>query len=96
MLSIIRDDSRITIRLTGRLEGSSAEDLRLAVCPPSALDIDLSGVTSIDSDGERALLWLRERGATLHGEGRFAVCLEGSHRATNLNRLDVSDGAESR
>ena len=75
MLSIIRHDSRITIRLTGRLEGSSAEDLRIAVCPPSALDVDLSGVTSIDSDGERALVWLRERGATLHGDRRFARSL---------------------
>ena len=75
MLSIIRHDSRVTIRLTGRLEGSSAEDLRIAVCPPSALDVDLSGVTLIDSDGERALVWLRERGATLHGDGRFARSL---------------------
>ena len=75
MLSIIRHDSRITIRLTGRLEGSSAEDLRIGVCPPSALDVDLSGVTLIDSDGERALVWLRERGATLHGDGRFARSL---------------------
>ena len=33
VLSIIRHDSRITIRLTGRLEGSSAENLRIAVCP---------------------------------------------------------------
>jgi len=30
--------------------------------PPSALDIDLSGVTSIDCDGERALVWLRDHG----------------------------------
>ena len=75
MLRIIRHDSRITIRLTGRLEGSSAEDLRIAVCPPSALDVDLSGVTSIDGDGERALVWLRERGATLQGAGRFARSL---------------------
>ena len=75
MLSIIRHDSRITIRLTGRLEGSSAEDLRIAAGPPSALDVDLSGVTSIDSDGERALVWLRERGATLFGEGQFARSL---------------------
>ena len=72
MLRIIRHDNRITIVLTGRLEGSSAEDLRTTVCPPSALDIDLSGVTSIDRDGERALVWLRERGATIHGEGQFA------------------------
>ena len=55
MLSIIRHDERLTVRLSGRLEGSSAEDLGSAACPPSALDIDLSGVTSIDSDGERAL-----------------------------------------
>jgi len=48
MLSIIRNHERLTVRLSGRLEGSSAEDLRLAACPPSALDIDLSGVTSMD------------------------------------------------
>ena len=74
MLSIIRRDSRITIKLTGR-QGTSAEDLRILACPPSALDIDLSGVTSIDSGGERALVWLQERGATLHGEGPFARSL---------------------
>lgn len=72
MLSLIRHESRITIKLTGRLEGSSAEDLRLTVCPPSALDVDVSGVTSIDRDGERALVWLRERGAALLGAERFA------------------------
>jgi len=71
MLSIIRHHERLTVRLVGRLEGSSAEDLRLAACPPSALDIDLSGVTSIDRDGERALLWLRDHGATLLGERLF-------------------------
>lgn len=68
MLSIIRKDERLTVRLNGRLEGSSAEDLRLAACPPNALDIDLSGVTSIDSHGEQALVWLRDHGAKLHGE----------------------------
>ena len=75
MLSIIRHHERLTVRLVGRLEGSSAEDLRLAACPPSALDIDLSGVTSIDCDGERALVWLQERGATLRGDERFARSL---------------------
>jgi hypothetical protein len=71
-LSIIRHDERLTVRLSGRLEGSSAEDLRVAACPPSALDIDLSGVTSIDCDGERVLVWLRDHGATLYGEGLLA------------------------
>ena len=80
MLSIIRRDSGISIRLRGRLEGASAEDLRILACPPSALDIDLSDVTFIDSGGGRALVWLRERGATLHGEGRFARRLCGRLR----------------
>ena len=75
MLSIIRHDSRITIRLSGRLEGSAAEDLKIAICPPSSLVIDLSRLTSIDDDGQRALVWLQEKGATLHGEGPFARSL---------------------
>ena len=72
MLSIIRHHERLTVKLKGRLEGSSAEELRLAACPASALDIDLTGVTSIDYEGEQTLLWLRDRGATLHGERLFA------------------------
>ena len=72
MLSIIRHGTRITLTLTGRIEGSSAEDLRMALCPPSALDIDLTRVTSVDQDGERALAWLRDRGAKFQGEGTFA------------------------
>jgi hypothetical protein len=78
MLSLIRHEGRITIKVTGRLEGPHAEELRLTVCPPSALDVDVSGVTSIDHDGERALVWLRERGATLLGAERLAgrLCSE--------------------
>jgi len=85
MLSIIRHGERLTVRVSGRLEGSSAEDLRIAACPPSALDIDLSGVTSIDRDGERALVWLRNHGATLQGEGLFArrFC-EGTHTSPTV------------
>jgi hypothetical protein len=87
MLSIIRNHERLTVRLNGRLEGSSAEDLRLAACPPSALDIDLSGVTSMDCDGERTLIWLRDHGATLHGEGPFERRLcEGTHPSANFQR----------
>lgn len=85
MLSIIRHDERLTIRLVGRLEGSSAEDLRLAACSPSALDIDLSGVTAIDCEGERALVWLRDHGATLHGERLFARRLcEGTQQSRSV------------
>jgi len=85
MFSIIRRHERLTVRLSGRLEGSSAEDLRLAACPPSALDIDVSGVTSIDCDGERTLVWLRDHGATLVGEGLLARRLcEGTHQSPSL------------
>ena len=89
MLSIIRRGTRITLKLTGRIEGSSAEDLRMAVCPPSALDIDLTGVTAIDQDGERALAWLRDRGARFHGEGPFArkVC-ERMHLSPDIHNRE--------
>lgn len=95
MFSIIRHDTRITLKLTGRIEGSSAEDLRMAVCPPSALDIDLTRVTSIDQDGERALAWLRDRGARFHGEGPFArkVC-EQMHLCPDVH--DRQEGAHEK
>ena len=99
MLSLIRHQSRITIKLTGRLEGASAEDLRLKACPPSALDVDVSGGTSIDRDGERALVWLRERGATLHGAERFGgrLCSYFRTEQSTLTDLNVKRcGAESR
>lgn len=77
MLSIIRHNERLTLKLSGRLEGASAEDLRLAACPANALDIDLTGLTFVDQEGARALAWLQDRGATLYGEGlparRFRV-----------------------
>ena len=93
MLSIIRHHDRLTVRLVGRLEGSSAEDLRLAACPPSALDIDLSGVTAIDCEGERALVWLRDHGATLLGERLLAQRLcEGSRPSLSVRGKVVTTG----
>ena len=93
MLSIIRHGTRITLKLTGRIEGSSAEDLRMAVCPPSALDIDLTRVTAVDQDGERALTWLRDRGARFHGEGTLAHTLrERMHLSPDIHNQE--EGAE--
>jgi len=55
--------------------------------PPSALDVDLNGVISIDADGERALLWLQERGATLHGHGDLhVVCAEDFASSNRVDR----------
>lgn len=72
MLSIIRHGERLTVRLTGRLEGSSAEDLRLLISPGTALDVDLGGLTFVDRAGEGLLARLRNMGATFHGAGLFA------------------------
>lgn len=72
MLSIIRHDYRITLRLNGRLAGPCAEDFRFLIAPCTSLEVDLSGVTSIDYSGERLLVHLRDLGATFHGVGLFA------------------------
>jgi hypothetical protein len=72
MLSIIRHDQRITVRLIGRLVGSCAENFRFLTSPGTALDVDLGGLTFVDRAGERLLARLRDMGATFHGEGLFA------------------------
>ena len=63
MLSIIRHDQRITVRLTGRLVGSCAENFRFLTSPGTALDVDLGGLTFVDRAGERLLARLRDMGA---------------------------------
>lgn len=75
MLAIIHHDNRISVRLTGRLVGTWAEELKYAAYPANALDIDLSGGTFVDRDGEHSLVWLRSMGAKFRGEGLFAQTL---------------------
>jgi hypothetical protein len=72
LLSIIHRDDRITLRLTGRLLGSCAEDFGFLASPGTALDVDLGGLTFVDGAGERLLVRLRDLGATFHGAGLFA------------------------
>jgi hypothetical protein len=73
MLSIIRrHDDRITVRLTGRLVGSCADDFGFLTSPGTALDVDLGGLTFVDRAGEQLLVRLRDLGATFHGAGLFA------------------------
>ncbi len=71
-LSIKRNGERLTISLTGRLEGSSAEDLSVLMSPRAALDVDLGGLTSVDGAGFSMLTRLRDLGATFYGEGLLA------------------------
>ena len=72
MLSIIRHDQRVTVRLIGRLAGSCAEDFRFLTSPGTALEVDLSDLTYVDHAGERCLRRLRDLGATFQGAGLFA------------------------
>jgi len=72
MLSIIRNDQRITLRFNGRLVGSCAEDFNFLMSTGTALDVDLGGLTCVDHAGEQLLVRLREMGATFHGAGLFA------------------------
>ena len=72
MLSIIRNEQRITLKLNGRLVGSCAENFTFLTSPGTAVDVDLGGLTFVDRGGERMLVRLREIGATFHGTGLFA------------------------
>jgi hypothetical protein len=92
-LSIDRHGERLTVRLTGRLEGSSAEDLGLLISPRTALDVDLGGLTFVDRAGERLLAGLRDLGATFHGAGLIAHRLRGRLHQCELIQLDER-GAE--
>ena len=72
MLSIIRNERRITLKLNGRLVGSCAENFRFLTSPGAALEVDLGGLTFVDREGERMLVRLRDMGATFHGAGLLA------------------------
>ena len=72
MLSILRRNDRITVRLDGRLVGPCAEDFEFLTSPATALDVDLGGLTFVDRAGERLLVRMRDLGATFHGAGLFA------------------------
>jgi hypothetical protein len=88
MLSIIRNEQRITLKLNGRLVGSCAENFRFLTYPGTALDVDLGGLTFVDRAGERVLLRLRDMGATFHGAGLFAHRLRRRILSGALRRRD--------
>ena len=86
MLSIVGSDDWLTLRLFGRLAGPSAENLDFEIRPGSTLD-DLTGVTFVDSIGERSLSRLRDKGARLFGESWLArrLCRRLHKRAMKMN-----------
>jgi len=71
MFVIARRGRYTSLRVAGRLTGSWAVALGYAGCPLTALDIDLSGVSYIDAEGERSLAQLQAMGVKFRG-GRIA------------------------
>ena len=80
-------DDWLTLRLFGRLAGPSAENLDFEIRPGSTLDVDLPGVTFVDSLGERSLSRLRDKGARLFGESLLArrLCRRLHKRRVKVN-----------
>ena len=87
MLSIGDRGERVTVKLFGRLAGPSAENFRFEIRPGTTLDVDLTGVTFIDSAGERSLSRLQDKGAILRGETSLArrLCRRIRKRRTRVN-----------
>jgi len=77
MFVIARRGRYTSLRVAGRLTGSWAEALGYAGCPLTALDIDLSGVSYIDAEGERSLAQLQAIGVKFRG-GRITSKLCGT------------------
>jgi anti-sigma B factor antagonist len=70
-IAIVPDDDHVTLRLTGEIDMSTAQSVREAALQAMrqhdrTLQIDLSGVTFIDSTGLEVLLATRRR-ATVSG-----------------------------
>jgi hypothetical protein len=82
---VIATEKRVALKLEGRLMGLWVEELRKTVvqtqreCQP--LEIDVSGLTYADEDGEKALSWLYRKGAHFQGKGPFSKYL--------LDRLQI-------
>jgi hypothetical protein len=78
MFVLARRGRYTSLRVAGQLTGSWAEALGYAGCPLTALDIDLSGVTDIDAEGERSLAQLQPMGVKFRGGRRLAKKLCGT------------------
>ena len=70
---------KVVLKLEGRLVGPWVDELTNIVfrsdgwCRP--LEIEVSGLTFADDDGEKALSWLHEMGARFQGKGSYSKYL---------------------
>ena len=66
------------MKLEGRLVGPWVDELRKTVWRTEGcrqLEIDVSDLTYVDEDGEKALSWLHRTGARFQSKGPFSAYL---------------------
>ncbi len=100
---IIKEDSRITVRLCGEIDHHNAGEIReyidrnIALRKPRELILDFSGVSFMDSSGIGLIMGryriIRENGGTvsvLHSGGSIGRMLS----LAGLSRLGIAVGGE--
>ena len=74
-ITVITEATEVVLKLEGRLAGPWVDELRKTVLLTDAwrrpLQIDVSGLTFAEDDGEEALCWLHKMGARFQGKGPF-------------------------
>jgi len=74
-ITISSSGKKVVLKLEGSLAGPWVEELRKTVLQSDAwrqrLEVDVSGLTSAEEDGDTALIWLRNMGARFLGKGPF-------------------------
>ncbi len=74
-ITVITDETEVVLKLDGRLAGPWVDELRNTVLLTGAwrrsLQIDVSGLTYAEENGEEAICWLHKMGARFVGKGPF-------------------------
>jgi hypothetical protein len=88
---------KVVLKLEGRLVGPWVDELKTTVLQTNAsslpLEIDVSGLTFADDEGEKALSWLHRMGAHFQGKGLFTKCLFERLKIPLFSRQTKSDGS---
>lgn len=78
-------EEKVVLKLEGRLEGPSVDELRKTVLLTDTcfqpLEIDATGLTDAENDHEQPLVWLHRTRASFQGKGPFPEYL--------LDRLQI-------
>jgi hypothetical protein len=86
-----------TLKMEGRLVGEWAEQARYLVTTdvvPKGLIVDLTGVSYVDSAGERFLIWLGSVGAVFVASGVYAPAVRERLGLSRVRRMPARRGLE--